>query len=130
VQQLATTSADKTVKLWNLDGFTLDRTLTGHTRWVWDCVFSVDAAYLVTASSDATARLWDLSSGACTRALAGAAGGWGRVPGGWWRLGRAGAARGGGMQQGLTPHVPAMPVLQESPSGRTAGITRRSCAVR
>jgi G protein beta subunit-like protein len=35
----------------------------GHTRWVWDCVFSVDAAYLVTASSDATARLWDLSGG-------------------------------------------------------------------
>jgi WD40 repeat protein len=68
VQQLATTSSDKTVKLWNLDGFTLDRTLTGHTRWVWDCVFSVDAAYLVTASSDATARLWDLSTGACSGA--------------------------------------------------------------
>lgn len=45
------------VKLWSLDGFTLERTLVGHTRWVWDCVFSVDAAYLVTASSDATARL-------------------------------------------------------------------------
>lgn len=29
VQQLATTSADKTVKLWNLDNFTLNRTLTG-----------------------------------------------------------------------------------------------------
>jgi WD40 repeat protein len=29
VRQLATTSSDKTVKLWNLDGFTLDRTLAG-----------------------------------------------------------------------------------------------------
>ena len=29
VRQLATASADKTVKLWNLDGFVLDRTLTG-----------------------------------------------------------------------------------------------------
>lgn len=29
VRQLATASADKTVKLWNLDGFALDRTLTG-----------------------------------------------------------------------------------------------------
>lgn len=67
VQQLATASSDKTVKLWNLDGFGLDRTLTGHTRWVWDAVFSVDAAYLVTASSDATARLWDLSSGEAPR---------------------------------------------------------------
>ena len=158
VRQLATTSSDKTVKLWNLDGFTLDRTLAGgwaarpwsvragagsagaapasgarraraaraaelvrlvalaprprppnlqaagagwglrapccpcwlqppipacgarqplppppppptragHQRWVWDCVFSVDAAYLVTASSDCTARLWCAgSSRAC-----------------------------------------------------------------
>jgi G protein beta subunit-like protein len=32
VRQLATTSADKTVKLWNLDGFTLDRTLVGAAR--------------------------------------------------------------------------------------------------
>ncbi len=32
VRQLATTSSDKTVKLWNLDGFTLDRTLTGTRR--------------------------------------------------------------------------------------------------
>ena len=29
VRQLATTSSDRTVKLWNLDGFTLDRTLAG-----------------------------------------------------------------------------------------------------
>jgi target of rapamycin complex subunit LST8 len=71
VRQLATTSADRTVKLWNIDGFTLDRTLTGHQRWVWDCVFSVDGAYLVTASSDCTARLWDLSSGDAIRLYSG-----------------------------------------------------------
>lgn len=71
VRQLATTSSDRTVKLWNLDGFTLDRTLTGHQRWVWDCVFSVDAAYLVTASSDCTARLWDLSTGDAIRVYSG-----------------------------------------------------------
>jgi G protein beta subunit-like protein len=29
VRQLATASSDKTVKLWSLDGFLLDRTLTG-----------------------------------------------------------------------------------------------------
>ena len=71
VQQLATTSSDKSVKLWSLDGFGLERTLTGHSRWVWDCVFSVDAAYLVTASSDATARLWDLSAGEAIRTYSG-----------------------------------------------------------
>ena len=62
---LATTSSDKTIKLFNLDSFTLERTLVGHQRWVWDAVFSVDAAYLVTASSDATSRLWDLSTVGC-----------------------------------------------------------------
>lgn len=32
MRQLATVSSDKTVKLWNVDGFTLDRTLTGRYR--------------------------------------------------------------------------------------------------
>ncbi len=40
-------------------------------RWVWDCVFSVDAAYLVTASSDHMARLWDLSTGETIRTYTG-----------------------------------------------------------
>lgn len=68
---LVTTSSDTTVKLWNLDGFTLERTLKGHRRWVWDCVFSVDAAFLVTASSDATASLWEVSSGEAIRVYSG-----------------------------------------------------------
>nr|AAX18231.1 WD-40 repeat family protein [Gossypium hirsutum] len=45
---LATASSDHTVKIWNVDGFTLEKTLIGHQRWVWDCVFSVDGAYLIT----------------------------------------------------------------------------------
>jgi G protein beta subunit-like protein len=56
----------------------------GHQRWVWDCAFSADSAYLVTgekdctqfvivfisspsASSDHTARLWEMSSGETVR---------------------------------------------------------------
>ncbi|KAL4273580.1 hypothetical protein GQ457_13G011360 [Hibiscus cannabinus] len=60
---LATASSDHTVKIWNVDGFTLEKTLIGHQRWVWDCVFSVDGAYLITASSDTTAKLWSMTSG-------------------------------------------------------------------
>ena len=43
----------------------------GHQKWVWDCVFSVDGAYLVTASSDCSARLWDLASGEAIRVYSG-----------------------------------------------------------
>lgn len=42
--------------------FRLESTLQGHQRWVWDCAFSADSAYLVTACSDHYARLWELAS--------------------------------------------------------------------
>lgn len=61
---LATTSADKSLKIWNIArGFSLDRTLLGHQGWVWDCAFSADSVYVVSASTDKTAKLWDISSG-------------------------------------------------------------------
>ncbi|KAK1265211.1 Guanine nucleotide-binding protein subunit beta [Acorus gramineus] len=64
---LVTASSDHTVKVWNVDGFTLEKTLTGHKRWVWDCAFSVDGAFLHTVSSDATARCWSMATGECER---------------------------------------------------------------
>ena len=54
---LATTSADKTIKLWNTVTWELKRTLAQHTKWVWDAVFSADSLYLVSASSDQSAKL-------------------------------------------------------------------------
>ncbi len=44
------------------NAFLKEQTLDGHQRWVWDCAFSADSAYLVTACSDHYARLWELSS--------------------------------------------------------------------
>lgn len=41
--------------------FELEAQLGEHQRWVWDCAFSADSAYLVTACSDHYARLWDLA---------------------------------------------------------------------
>ncbi|QPG97279.1 hypothetical protein C2857_006075 [Epichloe festucae Fl1] len=73
VKKLATCSADHTAKIWEVNNtkprdegekdpkpFPLEATLTGHQRWVWDCAFSADSAYLVTACSDHYARLWEV----------------------------------------------------------------------
>ena len=71
---LATCSADTTTRLWwtgpngvaghkSPEPYSLLRTLKGHTKWVWDCAFTVDSKYLVTCSSDQTAKLWEVSNG-------------------------------------------------------------------
>ena len=86
VRHLATCSADHTARIWAVDlessaqiaedvngepnqqesdesqPFDLEQELDGHQRWVWDCAFSADSAYLVTACSDHYARLWELQS--------------------------------------------------------------------
>eukprot|EP00037_Helgoeca_nana_P008541 m.76126 g.76126 ORF g.76126 m.76126 type:complete len:322 (+) comp19005_c0_seq1:19-984(+) len=63
-KKLATTSSDKTARIWDVDAdFELKHTLEGHTAWVWDCAFSADSSLLVTGSSDSTARVWDLDTG-------------------------------------------------------------------
>lgn len=49
----------------------LETTLANHQRWVWDCAFSADSAYLVTVSSDHYARLWELSTGNIIRQYSG-----------------------------------------------------------
>jgi target of rapamycin complex subunit LST8 len=59
---IATTSSDKTVKLWNTTTWELEKTLVGHQKWVWDAVFSADSVYLVTASSDRSGKLWHLKA--------------------------------------------------------------------
>jgi target of rapamycin complex subunit LST8 len=55
---LATCSADKgaNLKIWSVSlgqqlEIRLDKVLQGHQRWVWDCAFSADSAYLVTGIS-------------------------------------------------------------------------------
>lgn len=67
VNTLATTSADKTVKLWNTTTWEVERVLTQHQRWVWDAVFSADSLYLVTVSSDQSGKLCDLRTGEVIR---------------------------------------------------------------
>ncbi len=87
VRHLATCSADHNARIWSLDpsaphnikgnenlpterapgAFPLETSLESHQRWVWDCAFSADSAYLVTACSDHYARLWELGTQAVIR---------------------------------------------------------------
>jgi G protein beta subunit-like protein len=55
----------------NTNTLYLETVLANHQRWVWDCAFSADSAYLVTVCSDHYARLWELSSGQIIRQYSG-----------------------------------------------------------
>jgi WD40 repeat protein len=66
---LASASADKTVKLWKLDG-SLIQTLKGHTDWVRTVSFSPDGKMLATAGDDKTVKIWT-SDGRLLRTLKG-----------------------------------------------------------
>jgi WD40 repeat protein len=60
---LASGSADKTVKLWDVATGREVRTLFGHTGPVTGVAFSPDSRRIVSASADLTVRLWDTATG-------------------------------------------------------------------
>lgn len=65
---LATCSADKTVKIWQVDReseelLVLDKALIGHKMWVWDAAFTVERSLIATCSTDGTAKLWEVATG-------------------------------------------------------------------
>jgi WD40 repeat protein len=59
---LASGSADKTVRLWELESLKPAGELTGHTDWVRSLDFSPDGLILATASDDETIRRWNLET--------------------------------------------------------------------
>ncbi|WP_116201542.1 AAA family ATPase [Amycolatopsis circi] len=70
---LATASADRTVRLWDMRDRGRPRQLgvplTGFGSWVASAVFTPDGRTLVTAGDDHTFRLWDVADPAHPRAL-------------------------------------------------------------
>jgi WD40 repeat protein len=68
---LASSSRDKTIKLWDVAAAKLLRALTQHTADVYSVVFSPKGDLLASASGDKTVRLWDAQTGKALRTLEG-----------------------------------------------------------
>ncbi|MER6174995.1 hypothetical protein [Streptosporangium sp. NPDC001681] len=59
-ETLATGSADKSVKLWDVAARNTVATLTGHTGEVFSVAFSPDGTTLATGSADKSVKLWPI----------------------------------------------------------------------
>jgi WD40 repeat protein/tetratricopeptide (TPR) repeat protein len=70
-KHLATASADKTVKIWQVPAAKLQQTLTGHTDEVLGVAFSGDGTRVATTSADKTAIIWETTSGKKLQTLLG-----------------------------------------------------------
>ena len=64
-------SADRTLRLWDLESGQTIRTLQGHTGLVSAVAVTPDGRRAVSGSADRTLRLWDLETGQTIRTLKG-----------------------------------------------------------
>jgi WD40 repeat protein len=68
---LASGSADKTVRLWNVEKTEAGRVFSGHADEVQSVAFSPDGKRIASASSDKTIKIWDAATGKEIAALTG-----------------------------------------------------------
>jgi WD40 repeat protein len=66
---LASSSYDRTVKLWDAGSGKAVQTLKGHSSGVTAVAFSPDGKTLASASTDETVKLWDAGSGKAVQTL-------------------------------------------------------------
>lgn len=72
---IASGSADKTVKIWDLATGNLLHSLSGHANWVRGVAFSMDGKTLVSCSADKTIKIWNAIAGNLIQTLVGHANG-------------------------------------------------------
>jgi WD40 repeat protein/cellulose biosynthesis protein BcsQ len=66
---LASSSLDKTIKLWCVNTGECLQTFSGHNDWVWTAVFNHDGSRLVSTSQDKELKIWDVKKGICTSTI-------------------------------------------------------------
>ncbi|WP_448267950.1 WD40 domain-containing protein [Nostoc sp. DSM 114159] len=70
-QQLASASADNTIKIWDVSSGQLLKSLTSHSSTVRSVAYSPNGQQLASASDDKTIKIWDVSSGQLLKTLTG-----------------------------------------------------------
>ncbi|MEO0854838.1 MAG: pentapeptide repeat-containing protein, partial [Cyanobacteria bacterium J06648_11] len=69
--QLASGSADRTIRLWDTNTGECLQVFEGHQNWVMSVAFSPDGTQLASGSADRSVRLWDIGTGECQQVLEG-----------------------------------------------------------
>jgi len=73
-RRLVSGSADKTIKLWNLETGTLIHTMAGHDKAVMSFTIANDNKWIVSICGDNTIKLWNLETGTLIRNMSGGIG--------------------------------------------------------
>ena len=68
--RMASGSFDNTIKVWNVDNGTCEKTLKGHQASV-TVLAQVGLNQLASGAGDKSIKIWDLESGACVKTLTG-----------------------------------------------------------